>query len=82
MGVAERSQLASRDPQFQAPAEKCPYCPTAIAVVHGNTFVPPPAQAVFAGLVGHPAVAAQTESKLRISRNRSRQKRGPPTILL
>jgi hypothetical protein len=82
MSMAERSQPASSDPQVQAPAEKCPYCPTAIAVVHGNTFVLPIAQVAFAGLVAHPAVAAQTESKLRISCNRSRQKRGPPTIFL
>ena len=82
MSMAERSLRASHDPQFQAPAEKCPYCPTAIAVVHGNTFVPPTAQAIFASLIAHPAVAAQTESKLRISRDRSRQKRGPPTLFL
>jgi hypothetical protein len=82
MSMAERNQLASRDPQFQTPAEKCPYCPIAITVVHGNMFVPPTAQAIFADLVAHPAVAAQTESRLRISRNRSRQKRGPPTIVL
>lgn len=82
MSMAERSQLGSRDPQFQLPVEKCPYCPTALAAVHGNAFVPPIAQAVFAGLVAHPAVAAQTESKLRISRNCSRQKRGPPTLFL
>jgi hypothetical protein len=82
MSMTERSQLASRDPQFQAPAEKCPYCPIAMAVAHRSTFVPPTAQAVFAGLVAHPAVAAQTESKLRISHNRSRQKRGPPAIFL
>jgi hypothetical protein len=82
MSMAERSQLGSRDPQFQAPIEKCPYCPTAIAVVHRNTFVPPAAQAVFAGLVAHPAVASQTESRLRISHNRSRQKRGPPALFL
>jgi hypothetical protein len=78
ISVAERSQLVSRDAQFQTPAEKCPYCPTSIAVVHGNTFIPPTAQAIFAGLIAHPAVAAQTESQLRISRDRSRQKRGPP----
>jgi hypothetical protein len=81
MSMAERSQLASRDPQFQAPAEKCPYCPTSVAVIHDNTFVPPTAQAIFAALIAHPAVVAQTESKLRISRNRSRQKRGPPASL-
>lgn len=79
--MAERSQSASRDPQFQAPTEKCPYCPASVAVVHDNTFVPPIAQAVFAALIAHPGVVAQTESKLRISRNRSRQKRGPPASL-
>jgi hypothetical protein len=76
--MAERSQSASRDSQFQAPAEKCPYCPASVAVIHGDAFVPPTSQAVFAALIAHPAVVAQTESKLRISRNRSRQKRGPP----
>jgi hypothetical protein len=82
MSMAERSQLASRDPEFRTPAEKCPYCPAAtVAVVHGNTFLPPARQAIYAGLIAHPAVAVQTESKLRISRNRSRQKRGPPASL-
>jgi hypothetical protein len=33
---------------------------------------------IFADLTSQPAAIAQTESKLRISRNRSRQKRGPP----
>jgi len=36
--------------------------------------------AIFAGVVAHPAVAAQTESKWRIARDRSRQKRGPPSL--
>jgi len=78
MSMAERSKRASRDPQFTSPVEKCPYCPAAVAVTHGSTFVPPLTQAIFAGLVAHPAITAQTESKLRISLNRSRQKRGPP----
>ncbi|MEI9978594.1 MAG: DUF2946 family protein [Edaphobacter sp.] len=79
--MGDRSQSTSRDPQFQAPAEKCPYCPASIAIVQGNAFVPPTAQAIFAELIAHPAVVAQTESKLRISRNHSRQKRGPPAFL-
>lgn len=80
-GMAERSQSSSRTPQFQAPAEKCPYCPAAVAVIHDSTFVPLTAQAIFAALTAHPATVAQTESKLRISRSRSRQKRGPPASL-
>jgi hypothetical protein len=78
MGMAERGQHTSREPQFTAPPEKCPYNPAEFAVTHGNAFAPPLAQAIFAGVVAHPATTAQTKSKLRISLNRSRQKRGPP----
>jgi hypothetical protein len=79
MSMAERSQFASRTQQFQTPAEKCSYFPTSIAIVQANAFVLPMIQAIFAELIAHPAITAQTESKLRISLNRSRQKRGPPS---
>lgn len=78
MSVGDRALLAKHAPLFRAPVEKCPYCPAAVAMVHGDTFVPPVGKAIFAGLMAHPAVAAQAESKLRISLSRSRQKRGPP----
>jgi len=81
MNMGERAQLSTHTPQFTAPAEKCPYCPTAVVIVSIKGFAPPKAQAVFAGLVAHPAVFAQTESRLRISQIRSRQKRGPPVSL-
>jgi len=74
-GQASLTQYAS--PSFNGSPEKCPYFPRSIAVVHG-AFSVPTAQAVYAGLIAHPAVAAQTESKLRISLGRARQKRGPP----
>lgn len=80
MSMAERSQFASRDPQFSAPVEKCPYCPMAAVAPSGNTFLPPLTQMIFADLMAHPAVIEQTESKLRISLHRSRQKRGPPQL--
>lgn len=80
MTMAERHQLASRDPSFQGPSDKCPYCPTAVvALIHGKTFMPAVALAIFGALISHPAIAPQTESKFRISDNRSRQKRGPPS---
>jgi hypothetical protein len=79
MSTAERRQLISHDPQFQAPREKCPYQQGATALpIHGRTFISPVSQAIFADLTSQGAAVAQTESKLRISRNRSRQKRGPP----
>jgi hypothetical protein len=80
MGMAERGQHTSRDPQFTSPPPKCPYRPAAVVVTHGNAFAPPLAHAIFASLGAHPAITAQTESKLRISVDRSRQKRGPPTL--
>jgi hypothetical protein len=58
--------------------EKCPYCPRTVATFHRDILAPPTAQVIFAALAAHPAVVAQVESKLRIARDRSRQKRGPP----
>ncbi|HEY0263340.1 MAG TPA: hypothetical protein VGC07_02350 [Granulicella sp.] len=79
MGSAEdKDQSGNHDPWFRAPAVRCPYSPSVVADGHSHAFGPPAAQAIFADLVAHPAVAAQTESKLRIARSRSRQKRGPP----
>ena len=83
MSMAEKSQLASHDPQFQAPMEKCPYCPATPVSVHPDrSFTPEIAQAIFAEIVSHPAGTVQTESKRRIARDRSRQKRGPPVHFL
>jgi hypothetical protein len=78
----ERAKFSQDAQAFSAPTEKCPYCPASIAIVHGDAFVPHAAQAVYAGLIAHPAVVAQTESKMRISCARSRQKRGPPALSL
>jgi hypothetical protein len=60
-------------------AEKCPYAPGAPAAFHFSIFAPPAGEAVFAGLIGHPAIHAQTAAQYRISFDRSRQKRGPPS---
>ena len=62
--------------------EKCPYAPAAPAAFHLSVFAPSGADAVFAGLVAHPAIHAQTAAHYRISFDRSRQKRGPPSLTL
>jgi len=83
MSMAERNQAASHAPQFQAPAEKCPCCPATVASAHRDPLSrPETGQAIFANIVSHPTLAPQTESKRRISRDRSRQKRGPPSTVL
>jgi hypothetical protein len=82
LSTGERAELFQHDPAFSAPTQRCPYCPASVVAVHGDGFAVPTANAVYAGLIAHPAVVAQTESKLRISRGRSRQKRGPPASFL
>jgi hypothetical protein len=76
----ERRDQPSSNAHIHAPVEKCPYCPVAVATIHGATHFPPAARSIFAALVNHPAHTAQVESKLRITESRSRQKRGPPNF--
>ena len=80
--MGEPSQLARPDPAVEALPEKCPYCPGTVVVTHTGVSTVPASEANFAALVSHPAGVAQTECKWRIARDRSRQKRGPPTHLL
>lgn len=63
-------------------AEKCPFTPAVPAVAHFSAINPPTGNAVFAGLISHPAIHAQTTARYRISFDRSRQKRGPPSLIL
>ncbi len=79
-GIPERGQLTGRPAQVSAPADKCPYCPSGPVATHNELLAAPIGNAVFASLVGHSSGVAQTESMRRISRDRSRQKRGPPVF--
>jgi hypothetical protein len=79
-GMGEHSALPSHDPQFRAPAEKCPYYPQALVSAHPDVYNASKADEIFASLVSHSGGIAQTEAKWHISHDRSRQKRGPPTI--
>ena len=73
---------AAGQAQWQAPARCCPCYPASTpAMSHRDLLGAPPAEAIFAGLVSHPAGSVQTECKRRISLDRSRGKRGPPSNL-
>ena len=78
-GTAYRSR-----PGFSAPtlSERCPYGAKSTPATQHPEWTLQTAQAVFAGVVAHPAVTPQTESKRRISADRSRHKRGPPASRL
>jgi hypothetical protein len=59
---------------------KCPYFPQATVATQAHPAPPSIKQAIFAGLIQHPAGSPQTEAGYRVSCDRSRQKRGPPSI--
>ena len=61
---------------------RCLLFPAAKGVSASRTVsLPGISQAIFAGLVGHPASCPQTEALCRISYSRAGQKRGPPARL-
>src|SRR5690349_4080208 len=62
--------------------EKCRYFPHSTAAGHVETFTPTITQAIFAGIIRRPAISPQTEAGYRASHLRSKQKRGPPSLLL
>jgi hypothetical protein len=80
MSMSERNRFAATRTGFQGPLEKCPYRPALVTVAHHSQLGLSPAEAIFAGLISHPAVLIQTESKRRVARDRSRNKRGPPSL--
>jgi hypothetical protein len=85
MGEAERMALQTlglASPEFRAPAPTCPYQRSPVRSVQLVRLAVPARQVLYAALASHPAGLAQTHSKWRVSRERARQKRGPPVDLL
>jgi hypothetical protein len=76
------AQLSDAALSVDTVAEKCPCCPHSTTASHAQFCAPPTNEAVFAGVVRHPAVSPQTEASYRVSYDRSRQKRGPPSLIL
>jgi hypothetical protein len=67
---------------FQSIATKCPAFPVATAAPFSpDVALLKGSGAIFAAVVSHPSIHFQTEARYRVSFSRSRQKRGPPTIL-
>jgi hypothetical protein len=61
--------------------QKCPLFQHTDEAAHIQGYTPSESIAIFAGLLSHPAMSAQTEAGYRISFHRARQKRGPPVFL-
>lgn len=81
MKLAERNAAdtaVGKELRWSALPERCPFCPATLTVSHPNPLMPPATQVGFSESFGHPGGVAQTESKWRVARERSRAKRGPP----
>lgn len=78
-----RKAATSGSPQIGQIPQHCPFYPhsTTAPVVRFDVGLAPSA-AFFAEVVSHPAVHPQTHAVYRLSLDRSRQKRGPPSPLL
>ena len=61
---------------------KCPAFPKAMAATLWQPAFFVRTQSSFAAIVAHPAGQPQTEARYRIAFSRSRQKRGPPVVLV
>jgi hypothetical protein len=70
------------DMSISTVASRCPAFPKATAAPALNSFTLAVARSADTPLFVHPASTPQTEARYRIAFARSRQKRGPPTILL
>jgi hypothetical protein len=75
--------INSGTPQIRTTPQHCPFYPhtKTVSAVSSHAGLAPSA-AIFAQAVSHPAVRPQTHAVYRLSLDRCRQKRGPPTRFL
>jgi hypothetical protein len=88
MSAAERARMmgeqndgASKLVRVSAPLEKCPYRQHSLVAAHLQVFTPEATATHSVCMLQEPSAAAQAECLWRISFDRSRQKRGPPSLL-
>ena len=62
--------------------QHCPAYPAVVTSARHGDLSFQAAALIFAGIISHPTVKAQTQARARVALDISRQKRGPPTDLL
>lgn len=76
------NKQSSSDRSVGAIYEKCPYSSKVWTTAWNSpSFTLHRGQVFFGEVISHPAIQAQTEARYRVSFSRSRQKRGPPSVL-
>jgi len=74
-------QEQSAGPSFRTAAGKCPLFPKGTVAFFTHQSTPPPAATFVGSISSHPVFKAQIEILYRISHSRTRQKRGPPSLV-
>ena len=83
MSMAELQPPASDGLQMGAVPERCPFRAATVSVVYPKLVaIAGRSASSFSTLSADPHGLAQMESKRRIERDRSRQKRGPPVLAI
>jgi hypothetical protein len=81
MTMGDHANPASKPVKFTPPLERCPYSQRSLAPAHLQVFAPGSTAMRATTALRQPSSAVQAECLRRISFDRSRQKRGPPTLL-
>jgi hypothetical protein len=76
--IADQAELG-QTPVASTRYTHCPAYPEVVTLAHHLNLAAPTSAAIFAELLSHPALHAQTEARARVALDLSRQKRGPPT---
>jgi hypothetical protein len=80
---AMSARVPGEGPAFSAVSSKCPFYPAQAETARAHIVLgTAPSQVYLSELASLPAVIAQAEAQLRVSYDRSRQKRGPPSLSL
>jgi hypothetical protein len=81
MLMGDQNDGASKTAGLSATPEKCPYSQHSLGAVHLRVFTPEATVMQSVGALQKVSAAEQAECLRRISFDRSRQKRGPPSLL-
>jgi hypothetical protein len=80
MGNMQQADLASPGIHLSPVPQRCPAWPAAITKVRHGDLSLYTASLIFAEIVSHPTLKTQTEARARVALDRSRHKRGPPSL--
>jgi hypothetical protein len=78
----QQAESSGQGTSVSAIPQRCPAYPAIVTSVRHGELSFYTASLIFAEIVSHPSVKAQTRAHARVALDRSRPKRGPPTDLL